>query len=313
MISLEPEERKGYVVSAEMKKVWQVQLALVRKLLEVCDKHHLRIWADGGTLLGTVREHGYIPWDDDIDMAMLRPDYDKLVSLAAKEFDHPYFFQCGYTEKVYPRGYARLRMDGTTAITPSKVFLNTHQGIFVDIFPYDAMPNDKARLDDLIADRNQMIDTMTHVAAFDGLHPVRSIGLLKYRSRFGELYNRFEDLFRSNPIEDCDEVSCLSFIVDPVHFFRDKHWYDETVHLPFEDIEMPVPGGYHEILTKQYGEYMTPVQTPSYHGGFWKLDAETGYETYLPELKRYIKRYERQRSGRRMKKLLNKATNKKNI
>lgn len=304
MLSLEQEERKGYVISAEMKKVWQVQLTLVKKLLEVCEKHHLRIWADGGTLLGTVREHGYIPWDDDIDMAMLRPDYDKLVSLAAEEFKPPFFFQCGYTEKVYPRGWARLRMDGTTAITPSKVFYHTHQGIFVDVFPYDAVPTDEDELGRLVASRNEMLDTMTHAAAFDGLHPFRSIRLMKYRSKFAELYKRFEDLFRNNQTADYNQVSCLTFIVDSTRLFRDKHWYDDTLFLPFEDIKMPIPSGYDEILTKQYGDYMTPVKAPSYHGGFWKLDAETGYEKYLPELKRYIRHYERQRLVRRMKKSL---------
>ena len=304
MFNLEQEERKGYVVPAEMKKVWQVQLTLVKKLLEVCDKHHLGIWADGGTLLGTVREHGYIPWDDDIDMAMLRPDYDRLVSLAAKEFEPPFFFQCGYTEKVYPRGWARLRMDGTTAITASKVFYHTHQGVFVDIFPYDAVPNDNVDLDRLVARRNELMDTMTHAAAFDALHPFRSIGLMKYRSRFGELYKDFEDLFRINQMENCDQVSCLTFLVDPTYLFRNKHWYEGTLYLPFEDVEMPIPSGYDEILTKQYGDYMTPVKAPSYHGGFWKLDAETGYEKYLPELKSYIRHYERQRIGHRMKKRL---------
>lgn len=302
MINLEQEERKGYVVSAEMKKVWQVQLVLVKKLLEVCEKHHLRIWADGGTLLGTVREHGYIPWDDDIDMAMLRPDYDKLVGLATKEFEPPFFFQCGYSEKVYPRGWARLRMNGTTAITPSKVLYHTHQGIFVDVFPYDAVPTDEDQLGHLIANRNKMLDTMTHAAAFDVLHPFRSISLMKYRPRFEELYKDFEDLFRSNQMENCNQVSCLSFLVDPKHLFRDKHWYDNTLYLPFEDVEMPVPVGYDEILSKQYGDYMIPVKDPSYHGGFWKLEAETGYEKYLPELKSYIRRYERQRIGRRLKK-----------
>ena len=143
-MNLNEEVRSGYTVSAEMKKVWKVQMDLLKKLLEVCDKHHLKIWAEGGTLLGTVREQGYIPWDDDIDMAMLRDDYDKLVRIAPEEFDHPFFFQCGDTEKFYPRGHAQLRMDGTTAILPYIQFVNSHQGIFIDIFPIDAVPDDPA-------------------------------------------------------------------------------------------------------------------------------------------------------------------------
>ena len=81
-MNLEPETRNGYYISADMKKVWAVEMQLLKKLLEVCEKHHLRIWAEGGTLLGAVRHHGYIPWDDDIDMAMLRDDYDKLQAIA---------------------------------------------------------------------------------------------------------------------------------------------------------------------------------------------------------------------------------------
>ena len=81
-MNLEKETRRGYVISAEMKKVWAVEIELLKKLLNVCENNHLRVWAEGGTLLGAVREKGYIPWDDDIDMAMPRKDYDILRNIA---------------------------------------------------------------------------------------------------------------------------------------------------------------------------------------------------------------------------------------
>lgn len=305
-MNMEPEIRDGYLVSAEMKKVWAVQIDLLKKLLQVCEKHNLRIFADGGTLLGTVRHKGYIPWDDDIDMVMLRPDYDKLVNVATKEFDHPYFFQCGYTEKYYPRGHAQLRMDGTTAILSNPAFVNTHHGIFIDIFPYDAVPDDEKEMNNQIEERNKLFEKMIWSSSFDWFHLFRSLKLLKYKSRFVELYEEYDDLFRKYKIEDCNNVSCFSFQVDTDRFLRDKHWYDETITMPFEDVMMPVPVGYDEILTKQYGDYMVPVHAPSYHGGFWKLDPDKGFEVYLPKLKGYLKKENKQRTKRRIKKIINK-------
>ena len=120
-MNLEKECRRGYVISVEMKKIWSIQIAMLNKLLEVCKKYHLDIWADSGTLLGAVREKGYIPWDDDIDMVMMRKDYNRLVEVSKNEFLDPYFFQCMFTEKHYHRGHAQLRMKGTTAILPGDI------------------------------------------------------------------------------------------------------------------------------------------------------------------------------------------------
>lgn len=306
-MTLEEEVRNGYTIPAKMKRVWKVQMDLLKKLLEVCDKYGLRIWADGGTLLGTVREHGYIPWDDDIDMVLLRDDYDKLVQVASKEFTNPYFFQCGYSEKIYPLGHSQLRMDGTTAIISNPIMKGVHQGIFIDIFPYDAIPDDEEAAERLFKEKDRLSDRMHQIKAFDILHPVKSILLYRYRFSFHDVYKEFEDLLRANRIEDCRNVSCISFMSDPEHFLRDKHWYDDTVWLPFEDILMPVPVGYHQILMKQYGDYMTPRQARSYHGSFWKLDPDKSYTEYLPELKRYLSRVLNERRIYRIKKFLRKT------
>lgn len=303
-MNLAEEVRKGFAIPVEMKKVWKVQMDLLRKLIDVCERHHLRIWADGGTLLGTIRDKGYIPWDDDIDMAMLRDDYDKLVAVAPSEFDHPFFFQCGFTERVYPRGHAQLRMDGTSAISPSQAFIDTHQGIFIDIFPYDAVPDNEDEKKALIKKRNKQIALLQHISANDPLHPIRTAVMMLRRPFFSLYFRRFEDILRSNSISHNQHVACLGFTNDLKHFERDKEWYKDTLYMPFEDIMMPVPSGYDQILRKQYGDYMVPRQAPTYHGGFWKLDSDTPYESFLPQLRVYCKQVKRNRIRTRINKFL---------
>ena len=280
---------------------------LLKKLLDVCEKNGLRVWGDGGTMLGTVREHGYIPWDDDIDMVLLRPDYDRLVELAPYEFEHPYFFQCAYTDKNYVNGHSQLRMDGTSAILPGHVASGAkfHMGIFIDIFPYDAIPDDERDLGTLLERRSLILRRLQHIAnGWDVIHPLTSIRYLLERNSLNATYAEFEDLFRSNCIEDNQDVSCLSFQVDLQHFRRNKHWYDETVYLPFEDIMMPLPKEYDLILTMQYGDYLKPRKAPSYHGSFLYLSAEKSYLQYLAENKGHVRKLRREKVLERIKRLL---------
>lgn len=294
-MNLEEEIRCGYLISAKMKHVWAVQLQLLNKLLQVCKDNDLKIWADGGTLLGTVRHKGYIPWDDDIDMVMMRRDYDKLVSISASEFSAPYFFQTAYSEEApYPRGHAQLRMDGTAAILPMDIDQNFHQGIFIDIFPYDDVPENQKELDRLINLRNEMSYKLQQYAygKFALIHFKHNQAIWKNRQEiekvgFKHYFLSFEHLFVAKESRDNKTVSCLSFLVDLTRLQRNKEWYGNTVFLPFEDISIPVPSGYEAILTKQYGSnYMTPIRANSIHGQFEVLDPFRSYTEYLPSLRK---------------------------
>lgn len=287
------EERSGYFVPASMKEVWAVQIELVQELLRVCNEHSLNIWADGGTLIGAVRHHGYIPWDDDIDMIMLREDYDKLIGLPSDSFSSEYFFQTAYSEQVpYPRAHAQLRKNGTAAILPGDNKKKFHQGIFIDVFPLDEVPES----DDKLLKKLCRIEKYRNWAQSYYL-PVRSGKmkttvhriLRKFCCRvlsFRFCFRMWENAMREYGDQCSSSICNLSMFtsIDVVHkkTLR-KEWYDETVFIPFEFITLPVPRMYDVILTTLYGDYMVPKLIPSCHGSFSVLDVHRTYEFYLKE------------------------------
>ena len=143
------EVRNNYEITSNMKKIWAVELDLFKQLDSICKKHKITYYADGGTLLGAIRHHGFIPWDDDMDFIMYRKDFDKLCKFSS-EFKDPYFFQIEETDPGSLRCHAQLRNTSTTGILNSEKNFNYpfNQGIFIDIFPLDNVPEDsKKRID----------------------------------------------------------------------------------------------------------------------------------------------------------------------
>ena len=288
------ETRNGYLITAQMKRVWSIQLDITRHILDVCKRHGLRVWADWGTLLGAVREKGFIPWDDDIDLMMMRDDYEKLILLADSEFRHPYFLQSFHTEKQYYRGHAQVRYDGTAAILKDDINQPFHQGIFVDIFVYDNIPDEKGRKWKRTLFRAKWAQKClltSYYKQFSLKHPVTSVKFIIARFAcilFGprNIYRFYETQFTKWNDTDSKCIACPTY--DRKQIEREtklKEWYRESVSLPFEDMEMPVPGNYNEVLTTIYGkDYMKPCKAPSGHGETL-FATDRSYIDILQELK----------------------------
>ena len=284
---LEPETRKGYYISSETKKLWAVEMELLKKLLDVCKKHNLKIWASGGTLLGAVREHGFIPWDDDIDMAMLREDYDKLQIVAKTEFHDPFFFQSGFTD-FFPRGFSKLRMNGTAAIEKGYIFSNMHQGIFIDIFVYDEIPDDVETQNSfvqIIQEKECVLQRYCY-ESYRLFHPFYSIKLFLFKlpiylKGFKCYFKEYDSTLKQH---SGTNITSLCFLSDYKRCKRNISDYDNTLYVPFEDILIPIPSSYDIILRNHFGDYMVPVKGASMHS-FIIFDADKSYLDYLPKLR----------------------------
>jgi LPS biosynthesis protein len=257
----EKEVRYGYCINEQMKKVWACELDLLEKLLDVCNKHGLKCWADAGTLIGAVRDRGFIPWDDDIDMVMMRDDYDKLLQIASQEFHQPYFFQTIYSDKHYNHRHAQLRNSNTTAIPSDGTRRKYNQGIFIDIFVLDTYPKDGKSAYKKIKKLRRLKTFLKLTLKATNYFP----DFLYKKCRWDILvFKKYENILRNIPLQDTEYVSCMSLNLK--ERIRLKSDYQQTEYFNFENIKIPIPQGYDRILRLDYGDYMTPVMAPTLHG-----------------------------------------------
>lgn len=273
------EVRCDYTVSAKMKKIWAVELDLLYQLQQVCEKYNIKYFASAGTMLGAVRHGGMIPWDDDIDIMMLRDQYDLLCS-HADEFKDPYFFQTAHTDKGYFRGHAQLRNSNTTAILTDEAdrHLPFNQGIFVDIFPLDVTVSDKKVLARQIRRMHYYQEAARRsFRNSDGYNPhnvsIRGkiahyfMPLMNKIRSYDEYYDLYEKEMTRYSHLHTKYVSKLCFAPGDFRMYDEVSEFDDTVMFDFEMLQIPLPVGYEKHLVRQFGDYMKFVIGTTSHSG----------------------------------------------
>ena len=135
-----------------LRKVQMTQLEIAKEIRRVCDENNIRYFLAAGTFLGAVRHQGFIPWDDDMDMGMMRRDYEKFCRIAPSKLKPEFCLQTWYTEPNYGLPFGKVMKRGTIYLENKKTSRLQNNGIYVDIFPYDYAPEDPVQRNKLTAE-----------------------------------------------------------------------------------------------------------------------------------------------------------------
>ena len=283
---LEEETRCGFHVDTTRKKIWAIQLDLVKRLSEACSQLNVQFFLFAGTLLGAARHQGFIPWDDDFDVAMFRNDYETFLSKS--HFEHPCFLQTPYTDPNYAFSFARLVNDNTTYCSNMFAYQGYHAGICIDIFPLD--PWDIGKGTGLYEEIKRLnIENSTWMRMKNpNLDEPNRIRVQQW-SKMDPLsvYHKINSLAQSFQDEPADYVANAVTTIYPygTEIFA-RRAYQEVKLFPFENTSLPGPGGYHEILATAYGDYMSypPAETRGTRHSGIVIDPDTSYQERLKQI-----------------------------
>ena len=283
------ETREGFVIAEDMKRAWAAQLEVLEEVKRVCGILGIKFFADWGTLLGAVRHHGFIPWDDDMDIAMLRKDYMRFLSEAPVLLEKYYEIKSVYNDPEDDTIKARIINGRHICFEPD--FLARFHGcpyvVGIDIFPVDNITDDKRTLDKQIESLRFLLRTAESVPEKEP-YGTEVLGLMKkiektfgipvnYNNRLKHELKKIYDIVCSlYQDENTAEVCSMIDFAEGWDYHAKKEWYEDICELSFENTTIPVPEGYDGLLQIKYGkEYMTPRNVGSSHDyPFYKSQIE---------------------------------------
>ena len=294
----EDEVREGFFVPETMKRFWAGHLTVLRVVADICERHRIRWFAAFGTLLGTVRHKGFIPWDDDIDIVMFRSDLDRFLEIAKEELPEYLGIRDVQTQPEYNALCVRV----TSTFLDKGHLEHFHGSLYsasVDIFALDNLYDDPEKEQERMRrlgivcsagayfqPKDGGIDSPPHTLAEEQPEQaeaaVRRVEALfgkrldRKNHLFGHLLQLIIKVFRACPEENSRKV--VLFMDNEWLWCKEREWFRDTKWLPFEHLSMPVSTDYEAELQAEYGDWHI-IRRGGGHGA----PAYTEQEAYMRE------------------------------
>lgn len=250
----------------QFRKMQLTELDMLVEFDKVCRKHSINYVLFGGSLLGAVRHKGYIPWDDDADIGMLREDYETFKKVANEMDQTICYFQDHDTDKNYRWGYGKLRRTNTVYVRVGQEHLKSKTGIFIDVFPMDDVPNTvfgQIMQDRIVYCLRKILWSEVAKVNLGGLKKVWFTLLSKIPvDVVFRLFNIFE---RKSRNDSKNRVRCLAFPAtgtlykkNPIkeRYSMPKKWFTDRCEYEFEGKMLYSSRDYDTVLKYIYGDYM---------------------------------------------------------
>ena len=252
-----------------LRKIQLVQLSLLEEADRICRKHQIPYVIIAGTLLGAVRHGGFIPWDDDADIALLREDYERFVRACEEDLGAKYSFQDHRETPGYRWGYGKLRYRDSLFLREHQEGMPYEQGIFIDVFPLDAVPQShfgRALKNFECFLVRKILYAPVGKKAEKNVFKRRIYDLLT-KIPDEKIFGHYEKMIRQAKKTKSDWVRILMFPTPNREYGYLRRWYTGRKEISFEGISFPGIADYDGYLRFKFGEYMTlpPVEQRKTH------------------------------------------------
>ena len=268
-----------------MNDLQKCELDLLKEFIKICNELQLHYYLVCGSALGAVKYGGFIPWDDDIDVALLRDDYEIFLKEAPSRLAASLFLQTNHSDRLCPITYAKLRDSATTYIEKTDRLLNIHHGVYIDIFPLDGYP--QKRTDAVIFEIKKAVLKKMLVAVYQQPSvikqamaiPLRLIGIQKWYPYITEALNR---LYQRYPCQS-SALLCNHSNWQGRLEYAPKEQYGKGTAAKFEGISVVIPEQYDAYLTQKYGNWREdlPQEEQKGHHSYTVCDLEKPYTDYI--------------------------------